>query len=689
MQLLLSISWWFIFLSIALALFYAWLLYQPNLKSYKQKLMFGLRFLSIFFLTFLLLGPTLLHQKSVVDKPKVLLLMDESESMLGHPFAKDLQQEVLPKWQDIQNELGEDYEVEYFSIGSEVRYSDSSVFKDKRSNLSQLFDYINQTYYRQNIGAVVLASDGIYNRGSNPVFKKFKSQTVLYTLGIGDSTVKKDILIKEVNANAIAYLNNIFPVDIAVAANGFQNQSSTLTISSDGKTLFSQNINFTQAEDYKNISFNIEADKPGTKHLIIQLSPLNGESSLKNNRKDVFIDVIDGREKVLIVYNSPHPDIGAIKEAILTNQNYEVVDLPIQNIQLNELSKYNVVVLHQIPNRLIGSQALINQLKTNRTSVFSILGSQSAVEQVSQLNPLGKIDRHQGRFNESQPILNGGFNFFVLEDNTKAIFNNLPPLKSPYGFYAKHDESNILAFQKIGSVATQTPLWALYNINGEKSSILYGEGFWRWRLYDYAENENFNATNELISKTIQFLSVKDDKRKFKVYPSQNIYDEDEAVKFFGEIYNENYELVNEKDIDLTLINSENKKYNYTLGKNGKSYVSNLGSLTAGAYQFIAKTDDEKKPIKGKFIVNPLQLEFLNTTANFSLLRQLSAQNNGKFYKQNQLDQLIKDLKANTEITGISRTEKSMKELIHLKWIFFIIVLLLSAEWFYRKYEGAY
>lgn len=689
MQLLLSTSWWFIILCVGIALAYSWLLYRPNVKPFQQKLMFTLRFLSVFLLAFLLLGPTLLHEKSIVDKPKVLLLMDESESMLGHPFAKELQQEVLPKWQDIQNELGDDYEVEYFSIGSEVRYSDSSVFKDKKSNLSQVFDYINQTYYKQNIGAVVLASDGIYNRGSNPVFKNFKTQTVLYTLGVGDSTVKKDLLIKEVNANAIAYLNNIFPVDIAVAANGFQNQSSTLTISSDGKTLFSQNITFTQAEDFKNISFNVEADKPGTKHLIIQLSPLIGESSLKNNRKDVFIDVIDGREKVLIVYNSPHPDIGAIKEAILTNQNYEVVDLPIQSIQLNELLKYNVVILHQIPNRLIASQALINQLKTNRTSVFSILGSQSAVEQVYQLNPLGKIDRHQGRFNESQPILNGGFNFFVLEDNTKATFNNLPPLKSPYGFYAKHDESNILAFQKIGSVATQTPLWALYNINGEKSSILYGEGFWRWRLYDYAENENFNATNELISKTIQFLSVKDDKRKFKVYPSQNVYDEDESVKFFGEIYNENYELVNEKDIDLTLIDGENKKYNYTLGKNGKSYVSNLGSLTAGAYQFIAKTDGEKEAIKGKFIVNPLQLEFLNTTANFSLLRQLSAQNNGKFYKQNQLDQLIKDLKANTEITGISRTEKSMKELIHLKWIFFIIVLLLSAEWFYRKYEGAY
>ena len=40
--------------------------------------------------------------------------------------------------------------------------------------------------------------------------------------------------------------------------------------------------------------------------------------SYLNNVKDVFVDIIDGRQKILLLANAPHPDLGAIKNAIET-----------------------------------------------------------------------------------------------------------------------------------------------------------------------------------------------------------------------------------------------------------------------------------------------------------------------------------------------------------------------------------
>lgn len=43
-------------------------------------------------------------------------------------------------------------------------------FTDKVTNLSELLKGVYDLYGGQNLGAVVVASDGIYNEGSNPAY---------------------------------------------------------------------------------------------------------------------------------------------------------------------------------------------------------------------------------------------------------------------------------------------------------------------------------------------------------------------------------------------------------------------------------------------------------------------------------------------------------------------------------------
>ena len=80
---------------------------------------------------------------------------------------------------------------------------------------------IDNNFSNQNIGALVLVSDGIYNRGSNPVFQAAELQYPVYSVAFGDTTEIKDLLVKKINHNQVAYLGNNFPVEVQIQAKKF------------------------------------------------------------------------------------------------------------------------------------------------------------------------------------------------------------------------------------------------------------------------------------------------------------------------------------------------------------------------------------------------------------------------------------------------------------------------------------
>jgi hypothetical protein len=246
-----------------------------------------------------------------------------------------------------------------------------------------------------------------------------------------------------------------------------------------------------------------------------------------------------------------------------------------------------------------------------------------------------------------------------------------------------------MAYQKIGSVVTSIPLWAFSNQNNEKTAYLFGEGFWKWRMLDFVENESHFATDELVGKTIQYLTVKEDKRKFRVYPVKNVYEEDESVRFIAELYNASYELVNTNEVKLSLTNESKQVYNYNFSKNDRNYALDLGLLPPGAYQFTARAEGITETVSGKLIVSALQTELVNTQADFGLLRDISKKHKGEFMPANDIEKLAAKIKANTAVTSVTYNEKKPDELINLKWVFFLLLFIISAEWFIRKYEGAY
>lgn len=162
-----------------------------------------------------------------------------------------------------------------------------------------MFSIINDRYEDRNIGAIVIAGDGLYNRGSSPIYDEEILKVPYFTIALGDTTVQKDLLISKVNYNKTVYLGNSFPIEITIDARRLSGSSTTLTVKQDSSTLFTKQISISGNNFNQLIPVVLDAKKTGIVHYKIELSSVSGEISTANNVRDIYVEVIESKQKFL------------------------------------------------------------------------------------------------------------------------------------------------------------------------------------------------------------------------------------------------------------------------------------------------------------------------------------------------------------------------------------------------------
>ena len=682
---------WMILLCFLLGAVYSGVLYYKESKldviaKWLKNSLLVFRFLAVSIIAFLLLSPFIKTIFNKTEKPIIIFAQDNSSSLLIHQDSVFYANNYLKELNALKEKLEKDYEVKSFTFGEKVKEEGVIDFAEKTTNIAELFEAVETKFYNRNIGALILSSDGIYNEGFNPVYSAENTNYPIYTIALGDTTIQPDIVLKEAIANKITFLNNKFPIEILGLAQSCKGEKTTLTVTHKNKVVFTKAYDITKNNQLIEETIILEAKEKGVQHYTISFSALANEVSTKNNSKDVYIDVLDGRQHILLLAHAPHPDLKALKTSIETNENYEVSTTYFDDFDGN-FEPYNLVVLHQFPTY---SPVWLRKISEKNLSVLYILGNQSNTNAFNQFQTHIKVLQSNQRSNTTTPALTENFPLFNLSEATLKQVPNFPPIESIFGTYLPQEKAYVLFNQKIGNVATEQPLMVFFQEGKNKAAFISGEGLWRWRLNEFAKNNNHQAFDEIMNKTVQFLSVKDNKDKFRVIVDKQ-FNENQEIIFNAELYNNSYELVNTPEVKLELKNEAGVDYQFVFNKSGNAYVLNAGILPVGSYSYLASTtfSGEQYVVKGQLQINPLLVELNNTVANHQLLQNVANKYNGKMVlppKMNELEQLIKE---NTAISSVIYEETDIKEIIHIKWIFFLILALISTEWFIRKRNGAY
>jgi hypothetical protein len=690
---------WFILFCVLLGVAYAALLYYGT-DTFKERSpqlhrwLALLRGTAITLISLLLLAPLLKNRIIETKQPIVVIAQDASESVGASMPAERLAQ-YKTDVEALRTKLSEKYEVRTVAFGDATRDTLDFNFRDKVSNVSEALTYAYDQYGTLNLGAIILATDGIYNEGSNPLYGNDQNSAApVYAIALGDTTPRRDLLIKRVLHNKIAFLNDKTTLAADISAFNLSGNQTTLTLSrvEGDQVTPMQNlpININNGTFFITKEFVVDCLKPGLIQYRLSVAKQNGESSAANNVRDIFIEVLDARQKILLYANAPHPDIAALKQTIETNKNY-IATIHQQSAGPIDVSKFDFVILHNLPSAGTDISGVLNTLNTNRIPRMFIAGAQTNFIGLNAAQQLVNCQTDGRQTDDVNGRIAKQYAAFTLDPRIADQLPKYAPIKAPFGSFNAGPQSQVLLYRRIGKVDTDQPLLVTGETNGIKTGVLLGEGIWKWRLFNFMQDQNHLLFDELFGKTIQYLTLKEDKRKFRVQLEKNIFNENEPIAFSAELYNDSYELVNEPDVALSVKNSEGKEFLFTFNKQGKAYALDAGILPVGNYTYIATTNfnGQKQVADGRFSVRAIEMEMFETTANHGLLRDLARKNGGQMVYPNQLTALADSILAQPTIKPVIYETTTTDPLIHLKWIFGLLVLLLGLEWFLRRYFGAY
>ncbi len=674
-------------MALFVAALYTVALYLRNNRSLDmpKKVVYGiafLRFSSVFLICFLLIG--IIIEKTVIktEKPLVFVAHDNSQSIIYNKDSLFYKIDYPKQLNNFIKKLEDKYEVIPYSFSSTIENGINTKYDGQLTDISKVLNLIYDQYTNRNIGAIILSTDGIYNTGANPLYTINRKKYVpVYTVGLGDTTDLKDVKIVDVFNNDIAFLGNTFPVEVRIEQNDFKGKKGVVSIYEDDKKISSQTIAFDSDKGQYQLNFLLDANKVGYRKYTVMVKELNKEYTYENNTANFYLQIIDGRQKIGLVYSGIHPDIGAINFVVSNNENYSIELIKAK--EFNDVKDFDLIICHNYKNE----NKILNQiLKEGKKPVLYIVGANAQINDLSKLE-IG-LNGNSNKSEDVQFASNGKFNSILYPPEVVNLLSKAPPLKAPFGNISFSNSLNVLAYQKVGNITLEKPLIYFSQKNNIKFGVIMGEGLWRWRLYDQMKNNTTQNYEQFISKMISYLAVKENKYPFKVHV-KNEFTENEPIVITAELYNESYDLINEPEVEFKIKNADDKIFNYHFFRTSNAYRLEIGRLPQGIYQWEAETIFNGKSFKlnGTFLVKEIKVEWLNNTADHRLLQNLAQNTNAKFYKPSNIDELTNEVLNRKDIVTVTYQEKSFDDLIDYKWLFFIIVLLLSLEWFVRKYYG--
>jgi hypothetical protein len=112
-------------------------------------------------------------------------------------------------------------------------------------------------------------------------------------------------------------------------------------------------------------------------------------------------------------------------------------------------------------------------------------------------------------------------------------------------------------------------------------------------------------------------------------------------------------------------------------------------LPAGVYSVRSKFKKDTKEIikKNSFFVNELFVEEENISLNYEFLSSLSDNSGGAYFDWQNRDLAIKSINSSKTFKTVSYFETITELFIKFKWIFYLLIVFVSIEWFLRKWEG--
>lgn len=677
----------------------------PPVARWKRNLLKILRALGLAVLLLLLWKPVFSFLVEESEIPILAVLIDDSASMglqEGAGKRSDTVEKLLqdPAWSDLQSR----FDVRFYGFAD-------SVWATSNDKLNQLsFDRTGTNLYRawqgvesalqdDNYAAALIISDGDNNVGENPVRMAQYSAVPLFTVGVGDSTPARDAMIVQAVTNEICYSGDEVPLDVQVRGVGIRGETSVLKLTGPkGENLGAQSIRWKDDFFEETAHFTFVAKDAGTWKYEVSLDPIERELTTSNNRKSLYIKVLESKVSVLVLAGAPDFDLEFLVKTLHENPriSYTVLTQTSQAgyyegtfPSADELSKENLIILHHYPSAetSMGNLATLSGVvKQKDVPVLFSMGPEVSLRKldvISDILPVRTV-RYSDQTVEVQCVGGATHVIFQNDDGTSWIqWEGLPPVWMRPNLFSGRDGSQIIAVASSPTNAAPTPAIVVRRAGWMKSMAVLPWGLWKWGFQ--RSSEQTVTLETLVDRSIRYLVTREEDKLLRITTSKPIYQGGETVRLSAQVYNEDYQSVDGAEVEVHVTAGGQTVRLVLDGEGNGRYGGDLSPWAEGEYAYEGTADRGGLlgQDRGKFTVEAFNIEYLNTAMNPTLLRTVASQSGGTFVTHDGFDSLAAQLQFPRKARAVSWEVP----LWNRAWLLWIFVGLLAAEWLIRKRSG--
>jgi uncharacterized membrane protein len=696
--------------------------------------MAGLRVALLGLLVFCLMQPTLVLSTVVPQQNFVGVLVDDSRSMGlenqdGSARADFVAQAFTPEESDLLARLQERFVLRFFrfsDVATRFDGLDELTFDGTHTNVARALDAARQELAGLPLSGLVVVSDGA-DTDDRPVTEALvplqAAGVPVFTVGVGDEVIEPDVELGRVELPRAVLQGSTLMVDVVVTQNGIGQREIPLLVEDATRILAEETVTLGPDGEPVVVRIAFQLEREGSRRIDFRIPAQPGERVERNNRRTAWIDVRGEREKVLYFEGEPRYEVSFMRRAVEDDENLQLVLLQrtaeSKFLRLSvddstelafgfptsreELYRYRGLVLGSVEASFFTFDQLqmIADFVSERGGGLLFLGGHAAfaeggwagtpVEEVMPVVLGDPVTVEGGYFQEVAvgPTPAGLAHPAVQLDadltQLRARWDSLPPLTVVNPVHeVRPGATTLLTGTPVLGGRDQVVL-SFQRYGRGKAIALTAQDTWIWQMVPALEDRSHESFwQQMLRWLIDGVPT-----STRVSTDQERVEPGETVRVLGSVSDSTYIEVNDAAVMARVTSPTGvvteMPAEWTVETDGE-YTVDFRPDELGDWEVELFADRDGVRVGGDrtwIHAAPSDDEYFEAGRRTALLRRIADDTGGRFYTPEEVATLPEDI----TISGGGVTLVEEHDLWDMPALFFLILLLMGAEWGYRRLRG--
>jgi uncharacterized membrane protein len=599
-----------------------------------------------------------------------------------------------------------------------------------RTDLALALDDVREELAGMPLAGVIVASDGADNGDGNleSALLALEGRRVpVHTVGVGQERFSRDLAVAEVIAPPSVLAGSTVLLDAAIGVRGAGGERTTLTVEANGRIVATEELRIPNRGDVVRTTLRVPPLAAGTYQLSVRARPISGEQVRENNVFHTMLEVRPGPVRVLYLEGEPRPELAFLRRAVAADSALQVVGLVRtaehkflrlgvrDSLELlsgfptrrEELFQFRAVVLGSIESSFFTGDQLrmLAEFVSRRGGTLLALGGRSSLAEggfaetpLAEALPVALTSAPADTGAAAVELAvhptaagrtHGALRLRDADAANAARWDSLPPLTSVNHLGPLRAGATTLLTGHAGGTeaSADVPLLAFQRY-GRGMGVVFGvQDSWLWRMHaSMPVDDGTHATlwRQLLRWTVEGVP---DQVEIAAVPVR--VEPGEPVTLRARVVDSTFVAVNGAAVVARVTTPTGAIMELPMERSLRedgTYTARYVAAERGTYALAAVASagrDTLRSVSGAMLADDQGADVEQAELRAPLLRHIAEETGGRYYPLAGAGRLLDDV----SYTESGVTQRDAYDLWDAPAVFLALLLLLAAEWGWRRHRG--